>query len=321
MIIETLSRTSNIGVHKLLRLAETADVRYKEYRIPKRTGGDRLIEHPSRELKAIQRWIVQSVVSRFIIHESATAYRKGSGIRINAERHRTTKYTNRYDFVNFFPSFKQMGIEKFFEDQSRKLGMGLSADDIDFVGKIVCRKGRLTIGAPSSPAITNAMMFEFDKKMHDSCIEDNLVYTRYADDVFVSSHEKCALYGIERKIIKYKSNIGYLKLRVNHEKTAYLSKKYVRKVSGVIVTSDHKLSIGRDRKREIKSLIYLWVNGKLDEDRLHYMRGLVAFARDIEPEFELRIRNKYGNNVIDELLRSSNLDSRPDKNYGKLYDI
>lgn len=294
MIIELLAKTSKIEEAKLLSLASTASDRYKVYRIPKRTGGFRKIEHPSRQLKSIQRWLVKAVFARFPVHEMATAYRKGSGIKANAEVHRLTKFTNRYDFKDFFPSFSKEQVMEFVSAQSQAIGMKLSDRDLEFIGSIVCRNGYLTIGAPSSPAITNAMMFEFDQRLHDACQRKGLVFTRYADDVFVSAFEPGKLVGLGPLIAECKRGIPHLRLRLNHKKTVSLSKKYHRSVAGIVITPDHRLSIGRKRKREIKSLIYSWINNKLDAEKVPYMKGLFAFAIDIEPQFEQRLIDKYG---------------------------
>jgi RNA-directed DNA polymerase len=298
MIIELLSRTSGITEEKLLSLSLTASRRYKIYKIPKRTGGERLIEHPSRELKAIQRWLVQALFSQFPVHEAATAYRKGAGIKQNAERHRDTNFTNRYDFSNFFPSFSQNRIVQYLSEQSRALGLDLTQRDLDFVGRILCRNGRLTIGAPSSPAITNAMMYEFDRQMHSACIGKGLIFTRYADDIFISSFEVRKLEKLEALIAESKRGIPHLKLRLNRQKTTYLSKKYSRKIAGVVVTPQHTISVGRDRKREVKALIHQWIEGKIEVERLSYLRGLFAFVIDIEPDFENRLATKYGKAVL-----------------------
>ncbi|MGD9664548.1 MAG: retron St85 family RNA-directed DNA polymerase [Novosphingobium sp.] len=301
MLIELLSKTSGIDEAKLMSLAETASKRYKVYTIPKRAGGNRLIEHPSRELKAIQRWLVRAIFARFPVHEAATAYRKGAGIRKNAERHQYTRFANRYDFKNFFPSFAADRVRLFVREQAKVLGMELSEQDLDFVVNIVCRHGKLTIGAPSSPAITNAMMFEFDQRMHQECEKRGLIFTRYADDIFVSAGEAGRLRSIGQLIAKCKRGIPHLQLRLNQSKTAHLSKKYRRTVTGVVITPQNTLSIGRERKREIKSLIHRWIKDELDGERVSYLRGLFAFAIDIEPDFEERLIGKYGADAITRL--------------------
>lgn len=320
MLIQRLSKLSRIKEKKLISISETASDRYKVYAIPKRTGGTRVIAHPSQELKAIQRWIVNVILSRFPIHQSATAYRKGSGIKENAEIHRSSKYTTRFDFANYFPSFEQSQIQEFLALELPKIGINFDISDINFLGNIICRTGRLSIGAPSSPAITNAMMFTFDQAMFEFCNGRNLAYSRYADDMFISSNEPNQLDGIENQIQRIKQDITYINLRLNRKKTTYLSKKYARKITGIVITPDHKLSIGRHRKREIKSLIHLWLNERLDIERTYYMRGLLAFARDIEPEFEVRLRLKYTDQAINQILRHPNLKATPDEDYNLFFD-
>lgn len=312
MIIELLAKTSKVDEKKLLSLAANASARYKVYHVPKRNGGTRQIAHPSRELKAIQRWLVRVFFARLPVHEAATAYRKGAGIRANAERHRQTKFTNRYDFKNFFPSFTQEQVVVFVAEQAKNLGMDLSDADLEFIGNIVCRHGRLTIGAPSSPAVTNAMMYEFDRRLHDACVKRGLVVTRYADDVFVSAFEPCQLDRVGSLIAKCKRGIPHLELRLNHQKTTYLSKKFHRSIAGVIVTPQHTLSIGRERKREIKSLIHRWAKGELDPPKIAYLQGLFAFAIDIEPDFEKRLKEKYGADTISNLRIAKCEDSTND---------
>lgn len=75
------------------------------------------------------------------------------------------------------------------------------------------------------------------------------------------------------------------------------------------------MSIGRGRKREIKALIHLWLKGQIAPDKVHYMRGLLAFARDIEPDFEINMRKKYGNLAINQILRHPSLDVKFDENF------
>lgn len=307
MLLENLAKQSGVSNAKLELIARTASRRYKVYDIPKRSGGLRTIEHPSRELKAIQRWIVKTVFNKLPVHNCATAYKKGASVRTNASRHQHTNYTTRFDFIGFFPSFHQNRLELFLTRQNEHLGFNLSKHDIDFIGSLVCRYGRLTIGAPSSPAISNAMMYSFDKSLSDYCEERNIIYTRYADDLFFSSVEKNAMGGIEDEIRRANHGIDYLALRINQRKTAYLSRKYGRRITGIFITPDHDVSIGRHRKREIKSLIHKWINNELPLSRLGYLRGLLAFSCDVEPDLEDRLRRKYGAEPIDRVLHDPTL--------------
>ncbi|MDA4629511.1 reverse transcriptase domain-containing protein, partial [Enterobacter hormaechei] len=44
----------------------------------------------------------------------------------------------------------------------------------------------LSVGAPSSPIISNFCMYEFDNRIHTACNKLEITYTRYADDLTFS---------------------------------------------------------------------------------------------------------------------------------------
>ena len=93
------------------------------------------------------------------------------------------------------------------------------------------------------------------------------------------------------------------KLIINEKKTVFTSRKRRRVATGIVLTSDGHLSIGRDKKREIRTLIYLYSTNKLSPDKVSYLRGYLAFASSVEPEFIARVRQKFGENTIRQVMR------------------
>jgi len=294
MLLERLQKHTGLTIRQLGRYAETASKRYKVYAIPKRTGGVRVIEQPSREIKAIQRWLSRALFKRFPVHRNSTAYSTGSSIRENAMRHVNSHFTLHADFQSFFPSFSGDHVELFLRENCTKVDLDISNDDIFFVRNIVCRYNALTIGAPSSPILTNIMMFEFDNFITDWCETRNLVYTRYADDLFLSSFGPSELSHGLSKIEESARLCRFADLHLNHDKTAFLSKRYRRSITGIVVTPDHSLSIGLGRKTRIKSDIYQYKIGRLDPSEWPRVRGTLAFIRDVEPTFYATLTRKYG---------------------------
>jgi len=298
VLLERLHRQSNLSLEALEHYASTASKRYKKFYITKRDGGARLIEHPSRELKLLQKWLSRTLFERLPTHPSAKAYSKGASIFANAFPHVRSPFTLRVDFNDFFPSFSADHVERFLKSGVGGVIGGLSARDISFVSRVVCRNGRLTIGAPSSPKITNVMMFPFDDAMQNWCSERRFIYTRYADDIFVSTHAanklKLALSELERLAAEF----PFASLTINTRKTKFLSRKHHRSITGLVITPDRKISIGLERKRELKELIYKYKCKKFDESRFDEMRGMLAFAYDVEPRFYETLQRKYGEEII-----------------------
>ena len=302
VLIELLQAQSGLPKSKLLRLSETASRRYKVYTIDKRRGGVRTIAQPSKALKAVQRWLNKVLIYKLPVHECATAYKKGASIRKNAIAHSNTAFTLRMDFENFFPSFSSEHIRRFVAARNVELEWGLSDEDVNFVCAITTRNGFLTIGAPSSPAITNAMMYEFDNRIYTAARENRVVYTRYADDLFVSSYGPDRLGAIREEIENASEACEYADLRINQEKTAYLSRRYRRSITGLVITSQGEVSIGRKRKREVKALIHRYKRNELLDEGIARARGLVAFSLDAEPTFYESLCRKYGVESVEQLL-------------------
>lgn len=306
MIIERLLDATGIEERHLLWIADTASRRYKNYQIDKKSGGKREISHPARNVKAIQRWLNRVLFSKFPVHACATAYKKGSNIKKNAIMHKDSNFTLRLDYKDFFPSFDSAIIHDFLAQNHAKIGIELSEKDLEFICKIVTKEGRLTIGAPSSPIITNAIMYEFDTAANNLCQSSGLIYTRYADDIFISSTHPNKLTELEKNIAKITRGIFGDKLKINPSKSRYLSRKYRRSIAGIVITSDNKISLGRKRKREVRSLIYKYTQKQLDPVQLWRTRGLIAFCMDIEPHFIEALERKYGA----ETLKALNADKR-----------
>lgn len=298
MLLERLQKQTGLSTRQIHHLSESASKRYKVYTIPKKDGGRRTIEQPSREVKTLQRWVVQRLIRSLDIHQSATAYRKGSGILSNAMRHVATRFTLRIDFKDFFPSFSSENVRKFLDFQNVERNLDLTLEDISFVTNIVSRNGRLTIGAPSSPILTNAMMYSFDEKLSYFCQLNGLVYTRYADDLFISAYRSGELNGVFGIVCRFAEEFPFGSLEINNKKTAYLSRKYHRSITGLVITPSGEISIGRERKREIRALIYRFTNNELNEEQIAYLQGILAFVSDVEIRLISSLERKYGSRVL-----------------------
>src|SRR5699024_7743707 len=60
---------------------------YRRFKIPKRSGGERVIHEPLPDLKEIQKWIVNEILSKIEVSEYSKAYRSNSSIKDNARFH------------------------------------------------------------------------------------------------------------------------------------------------------------------------------------------------------------------------------------------
>lgn len=291
---------------EVMSIVSNAPVRYKVFHIPKRSGsGERTVCQPARELKALQYFIIRQILRNIPVHEAATAYKAGASIRKNAEMHVNSRVILKLDLIDFFGSIKVADWRAF--------SAGNIEDWNDFNEAFTSRVlfwGRgnwepdcLAIGAPSSPMLSNIFMFEFDEQMSQYAQQNNLIYSRYADDITFSSRgfldKEAVLATVEICLRNHK----WCQLRLNARKTKLSSKSFARRVTGLVLANDGVVSLGRERKRLIRSMVHRALAGEMREAELSHLRGMLAFAHDAEPEFVEALRDKYGHDRLNRLFR------------------
>jgi len=178
-LIEEISSFLQLPAGYIRKLAKSASYKYKEYTIDKRDGGKRTIYQPSKELKAVQRFLLYFIIEEFIVHDAVFSYRESLNIVDHAEKHKKNNYLLRMDLLDFFPSIKKEDIINYFNTIKRKKKKykDWDSDDIDLFCKLVCKDERLTVGAPSSPALSNAICYEMDSKLSRLAQDNDAIYT------------------------------------------------------------------------------------------------------------------------------------------------
>jgi RNA-directed DNA polymerase len=296
ILVDQISISLQLPPRSIGGIARKASYSYKHYYIPKRSGGTREIFHPARPLKAIQRWLLHNLIERWRVHDAAFAYRMGYSIAGHAACHASSNYLLRLDLVDFFPSITADDVTKYVS----RLPSGTEdwgTSDLDLFISLVCRYKRLSIGAPTSPALSNALCFDLDMKLAQLADRSDVTYTRYADDLFFSSHKPNVLGqfpGLVKGVladIEFPSN-----LRLNEDKTRHSSRKRRRQVTGIVLTSDKRASLGRARKRFIRHQIHRF--DTLTSDERETLMGLIAFAMSIEPDLIDQLILKYGSDRV-----------------------
>lgn len=289
-------RTSSVAVERIII---SAPYRYKHYTIPKRTGGLRDIHHPSPALKAMQRWIVGNILNTLPVHDCVYSYREGRNIGMHAAQHSRSNYISRFDFADFFPSITGGLVRSFLVDVMRGGSLSFGDELLHAIIRLVCRHEAssnslvLSIGAPSSPHLSNAILYGFDSDMAAIAERMGGVYTRYADDIYISNTSKESIEAMEVAFFEtFARRLPYLK--VNKKKTQRLSRKRRMSVTGVNITPQRRLSVGRDLKRSLKTQVFLATRGKLPLDEMSVLTGMLAHVRSIEPTFIEILVRKFG---------------------------
>ena len=308
VVLHLLCGATGLGPSEMRRLVESAPERYKEFEIPKRKGGVRKIAQPSREIKFLQRIFMREFLEALPIHEAATAYRKGFTLARNAVPHAGPgRPILKIDLKDFFLSLRSRDWGRYclqthiLEDPE---DIRLS-ERLLFYRPLGGRVLRLSVGAPSSPMVSNILMFEIDSRISESISSDEVVYTRYADDMTFSARRTGYMVRVKKNVTNVIREVQYPKLSINRQKTTYATARYHREVTGLVLANDGRVTIGRDKKRIVSSKVYHFKSGDLSEKEISALAGLLAYINSVEPQFIGRLQSKYGEEVIGEIFAES----------------
>lgn len=259
---------------------------YRNFSIPKKSGGLRSISSPYPSLKECQRWIANQIVARLPLHTSATAYRPKSSIISNVEPHLAAGVQLLVvDIKDFFPSISKKRLIGWFS------ALGYNYEVSVALASLCCLDGHLPQGSPASPHLSNAICTTLDRRLAGIASNFDLSYTRYADDICFSGPEippvVLTLVGTAVK------ESGFV---LNPNKTRVHAPSASSKIVTGINIASGTARLPRDRRRRLSHVMhfieafgYISHRSKLkisDSKYLLRLRGQLEYWRMIEPTNE-----------------------------------
>lgn len=222
---------------------------YRTFRIPKRNGGYRKISEPLPSLKEIQYWILYNILYKVKVHPHSKAYIPKRSIKDNLKFHRKQKTVLTMDIQDFFSSIKIDMVTNVF------LNLGYSRKVSKIISHLLCLNDRLPQGAPTSPYLTNIIMYSFDERISKFCKsfkeqgKDIIRYTRYADDMTFSGD-------FDPDVVKQevKKALGTLSLELNETKTKIMTSNMRQTVTGCVV--NEKMQLPKSDRQFIRQQMY-----------------------------------------------------------------
>ncbi len=238
-----LSRILNTDHDLLIRLAHDSEKHYETYYIPKRNGRKRKIDSPRKPLKRVQRKILDRVLQQVPINSHAEGFVRRKSILTNAGRHVGRKIVIKMDIRHFFPSISFSRVTGVFE------ALGYPYNVADLLAKLTCHEGYLPIGAPTSPAISNIICRKMDKRFSRLGQKSGFNYSRYADDIAISSNHP----NLNGMIPFFYQIIAEEGFEVNQDKTVVMRSGARQKITGVVV--NEKTNAPREEIRKLRAVL------------------------------------------------------------------
>ena len=303
-----------IAIPKLRWLAfhseATTVSHYVQFLVPKKSGGERMLSAPQRQLAAAQQWIFDHILGKLPAHDAAHGFVKQRSIVTNAQPHVGAAVVVNCDLTDFFPSitvhrviglFKEIGCSPAAATILALLVTEAPRRKVVYRGKtwhVATGPRGLPQGACTSPAISNLIARRLDARLSGIARKLGWTYTRYADDLTFS-------------IQSGEPRIGYLLARVRHitadegfavneRKTRVLKQAARQSVTGVVV--NQKLSTSRRTRRRLRAILHNASRTGLPAQnrarRPHFaawLGGVIEFVSMVNPDQAKRLRDRFEN--------------------------
>lgn len=277
--IKHLALLSGINSQLLYAHYEMRENQYKEFKIPKKTGGYRKIIAPSENLKYIQKWILDNILNTLNINGFANGFVANRSIITNARKHVGKACVVNIDIKDFFPSITYQEVYSVF------IEMGYTRHLSIFFSGMCTHEGVLPQGAPTSPILSNIVCDNLDNRLAELANNINADYTRYADDITFSGNKSIAKY---IKLIK--TIIRNERFEINRKKLRVHYQHHRQMVTGLIV--NEVLSVPKETKRYLRQQIYyskkhgvtdnLLKQGIFKTNYKEHLYGLAYFIKMVE---------------------------------------
>lgn len=307
----TLSQLRFLSYHRPV----STTTHYVRFKIPKKTGGERIISAPMPNLKKAQYWILHNILEKLEIHPLAQGFRKGHSIMSNAQLHVNTNVVISLDLKDFFPSisyrrvkglFYQLGYSESLATIFALICTTGEAEKVELDGKIYyVSNGERTLpqGSPASPAITNLLCRRLDKRLEKLAESLHFSYSRYADDLTFSSQDQ--LPKISKLLRNLKAIITHEGFNIHPDKMRIMWSSRQQEVTGIVV--NEKLSLDRNTLRNFKALLFQIEKDGLEgktwghsKNLLASIQGYANYVSMVKPELGekfkqqiLRIKEKW----------------------------
>ena len=249
--------TDKVGDIRRMAQARFRSLMYKEFDIPKRSGGTRRITAPTGKLKDIQRCISAIVAPYYRTPECVHGFAEGRSVATNARNHTGRNYVLNIDLKDFFPTITYTRVMKSLQE------LGFNEEVSDIISRLCTipmwdeRKemwrNALPQGSPSSPLLSNIVCSSLDQRLSALAKRYGVTYSRYADDMtFSSDHSVYARDGLFFKELE--DIVRSSGFKINEKKTRLQKKGSRQEVTGLIV--GEKVNTYRQFTKNLRAAVF-----------------------------------------------------------------
>ncbi len=238
---------------------------YQKFSIPRNNGRYRNIEQPDKTLKYIQRIIHESLSRVYGPHPAVHGFVQNRSVVTNAMNHLGRQYVLNVDLRDFFPSITAMRIYGRLTKEPYSLTPVIASVITSLATNAYMQ---LPQGSPSSPVLANMLAAEMDTELAKLCGNLGCRYTRYADDITISTMRD----EMPPSVARYPNSLGTGQVILGealitiikgqgfeiNERKSRLQSFWTRQMCTGLVVNGKSPSPRRTYIRNLKSLIHHW---------------------------------------------------------------
>ncbi len=273
--VHALCELLNIPEQTLPQIIQS--ITYRNFKQKKKSGGYRTIEDPYNELKEIQDTLNDYLqcVYFFCLPKGAHGFvatpdndiKQKRNILSNAKVHLGSNYLLNIDLLDFFHHVTDDKIHLIFEQAPFHMEQPL----IELLIQLVSYNGRLPMGAPTSPVLSNFALIHLDKVLHDLAGSKKWYYSRFVDDMSFSS----ALPITQHDVHELDAVIIHHGFKMNKSKIKFYGLEDIKVITGISLIND-QLSLSdsylNELRKELQNLKHMnLVNGYYRTEPPSYM--------------------------------------------------
>ena len=223
-----------------------------------------------------------NILSNIPVHEAAHGFTQGRSVISNAQIHLGNESVLKLDLKDFFPSIQfRRGVKIF-------VNAGYPPIVSYCLASICFKNGYLPQGAATSPSLSNIVAKRLEVHLSKLAEENNLFYSRYADDIVFSGRSISV--NLLDTVDDFVRRQGFA---LNHSKTQLITGNTKKIITGISISSG-KLALPRKSIRDIKQQAHYLLKfgyfahskniGKQDPILIERLLGRIGFWLQVDPE-------------------------------------
>ncbi|GJM33929.1 MAG: hypothetical protein DHS20C18_29300 [Saprospiraceae bacterium] len=246
----------NFAINRIRLLS--LNPQYDVFKVPKPNGKTRLIEAPEVELKEVQKQFSNWLQCVYFLLQPKSVFGyiqrvkdvlPAKNILEHARQHLGAIYLLNVDFQDFFHQVSHTDLVRLLQRPPFRWTKKAAA----ILAKLFTRNGRLPMGAPTSPVLSNFAAIQLDLDMEKWAQKQGINYTRFVDDLSFSTKDQALT---TAHLDQVKTICAKHQFVINPQKIKWYPPGVSKKVTGLVIneTVDIDPSFYQELNRNLNRL-------------------------------------------------------------------